>query len=79
MYFPNDDTQDYPFCRFKLVVEMFKHTTNQKINKSPQSCWANEQNSVNSKTLESSGIKSPLPPPSLCIICTFRIEWNAQS
>ena len=27
MYIPNDDTQNYPFCRLKLVVEMFEHPT----------------------------------------------------
>ena len=26
-YVPSDDTQNYPFCRFKLVVETFKHLT----------------------------------------------------
>ena len=30
MYITNDDTQNYPFCRLKLVVEMLKHSkTNQ--------------------------------------------------
>ena len=23
--FPNDDIQNFPFCRFKLVVETFEH------------------------------------------------------
>ena len=23
MYFPNNDTQNYPFCRLQLVVETF--------------------------------------------------------
>ena len=27
MYIPNDDTQNYPFCRLKFVVEMFQHST----------------------------------------------------
>ena len=27
-YIPNDDTQDYPFCWLKLVVETFEQTTN---------------------------------------------------
>ena len=27
MYKPNRDTQNYPFCRLKLVVEMFEHLT----------------------------------------------------
>ena len=27
MDIPNDDTQNNPFCRLKLVVETFKHST----------------------------------------------------
>ena len=27
MYIPNDDAQKYPFCRLKLVVETFEHST----------------------------------------------------
>ena len=27
MYIPNYDTQNYPFCRFKLVAEAFEHST----------------------------------------------------
>ena len=27
MYIPNDETQNYPFCKFKLVVKIFEHTT----------------------------------------------------
>ena len=45
MYIPNDDTENYPFCRLKLVVEMFKHLINQPIN-SPQSCKGNEWENV---------------------------------
>ena len=26
MYIPNNDTRNYPFCKLKLVVEMFEHT-----------------------------------------------------
>ena len=25
MYIPNDDTEIYPFCRFKLLVKTFEH------------------------------------------------------
>ena len=40
MYKPNDDTQNYPFCSVKLVVETFEHLIKQpiKIDLSPQSC-----------------------------------------
>ena len=27
MNIPSDDTQNYPFCRLKLVVELFEHST----------------------------------------------------
>ena len=27
MYIPNDDTQNYPFCKLQLVVETFGHLT----------------------------------------------------
>ena len=26
MYIPNDETQNYPFCILKLVVETFEHS-----------------------------------------------------
>ena len=37
MYIPNDDTQNYPFCRLKLVLKHLNtqliETTNQKVPK----------------------------------------------
>ena len=27
IYISNDETQNYPFCRLKLVVETFEHLT----------------------------------------------------
>ena len=42
MYIPNDNTQEYAFCRLQLVIETFGHSTksaNQsKFNKSPKGC-----------------------------------------
>ena len=35
MYFPNNDTQNYPF--YKSGVEMFKHSTNQPTNQNCKS------------------------------------------
>ncbi len=32
MYIPNDDTQNYPFSRLKLVVETLWHSTNGPTN-----------------------------------------------
>ena len=49
MYIPNDDTQIYPFCQSKVVVEMFGHWTN----KSPKSFFKvpNVGKPTNEKTL----------------------------
>ena len=33
MYIPNYDAQNYPFCRFKLEVETFEHSTSFQANK----------------------------------------------
>ncbi len=27
MYIPNNDAQNYPLCRLKLMVETFEHST----------------------------------------------------
>ena len=36
IYIPNVDTQYYPFCRLKLEVETFVHSTSNKpINSNP--------------------------------------------
>ena len=32
MYIPNDDTQNYPFCKLQLVVEISGHPTFNKAN-----------------------------------------------
>ena len=31
MYIPNDDQQNFPFCRLKLLVEMFGPTNQDSI------------------------------------------------
>ena len=38
MYIPNDEKQNYPFSRLKLMIEMFEHSINQpiKIHKVPK-------------------------------------------
>ena len=33
IYIPNDDTQNYPFCRLQLVVKTFGLPTNQNSKK----------------------------------------------
>ena len=38
MYIPNDDKQNYPFYRFKLLVDKFELKKIQKL----QGFWANE-------------------------------------
>ncbi len=37
MYFPNDDTQNYPFFSLKLVNKLLNAEINEQI-KNPQSC-----------------------------------------
>ena len=48
MYIPNDDTQNYPFCKLQLVVETFwpNKPTNQNPLKDPKIV-----NPTNKKTL----------------------------
>ncbi len=38
MFIPNDDTQNYPFCRLQLVVKTFEHSSawNNQNGKSPK-------------------------------------------
>ena len=73
MHIPNDDTENYPFCRLQLLVETSGYSTkwnNQsKSNKSPQSCQANEWGKSYCKTLGTSLINSlmPLPPWPICL------------
>ena len=33
MYIPNNDTQNYPFCRLQLVVKTFGNTIKEPTNK----------------------------------------------
>ncbi len=67
-YIPNDDTQNYPFCRLQYVVETFGHSTK----------WTNQSNSMKvPKVVEPTNkkryykffgtcvINSPMSPPSL--------------
>ena len=37
-YIPNDDTENYPFCRLQLVVETFEHSTKIKNNQNSIIC-----------------------------------------
>ena len=64
MYIPNNDTRNYPFCGLQLMVETFRHSTNQNSLKSPKLLIQRIRKSYN-KTLETSAINSPLSPLSL--------------
>ena len=56
MYISNNETQNYPFCRLKLVVVPFEHSINKPTN----------QYSVKvPKTWETCVLNSPLSPLSL--------------
>ena len=57
MYIANDDTQNYPFCRFKLVFETFEHSTYEPTNQIPQRCESYDlENVIICKTLKTSVI-----------------------
>ena len=56
MYIPNDDKQNYPFCRLELVVE-----TNQNLLKSPKLVSQRIRKRYY-KILGTSVINSPLSP-----------------
>ena len=56
MYIPNDDTQNYPFCRLKIVVGLdtqLNKPTNQNSTKYPKLLGQRKETSVN----------SPMSPP----------------
>ena len=77
MYDPNDGTQNYPFCRLQLVVEILENELYGPIN----------QNSIEitkgvklknkkryCKTLGTSIINSPMSPHSLILL--YLLIWN---
>ena len=71
MYIPNDVTQNYPFCRLQLVIDMFGHLTINEIKilikiqlKSPR-LLSQRIRKRYYKTLVTSVIYSPIFPSSL--------------
>ena len=50
MYISYENSQNYPFCTSKLVVETFGHSTywtnHSKFSKSPEGCWAKKLENV---------------------------------
>ena len=50
MYIPNADTQNYPYCRLKLVVKTFEHPT-KRTNQSKCNKGKEEVKSTHKKTL----------------------------
>ena len=46
MYIPNDDTQNCPFCKLKLLVETFEHPTFNTNQTKHQSCEAGKYENV---------------------------------
>ena len=50
MYIPNDDTQNYFFCRLQLDVETFGHST----------YWTNQSNSIKVPEIDESTNKKTL-------------------
>ena len=50
MYIPNEETQNYQFCRLKLVIKMFGHSTK----------WTNKKLIKVSKIVKSTNNKTLL-------------------
>ena len=75
MYIPNEDTQNYPFFRLRLVVEMFGQSTlwtdQSKFNKSPQRQRIRKHYF---KTFRTSVINSPMSPSSPAKNSKLKIE-----
>ena len=68
MYILNDNTQKYPFCRVKLVVETFEQSTYEQTNQNPLKPpkWVSQRiGKCYYKTLGTSVINSPLSSRSL--------------
>ena len=61
IYIPNDDTQNYSFCKLKLRVETFGHSLNKPKNQANPT----KKRKHYYKTLRTSVINSPMSPPSL--------------
>ena len=70
IYIPNDNTQNYPFCRLLLEVETFKHSTQWKLIK-----VSKVVEPTNKKT---SAINSPLSPPILTFLTDQLRIFNQQ-
>ena len=64
MYIPNNDTQNYHFCRLRLVVETFQHST-KRTNQSKLINRPKVVKTTNKKTLVTSVINSALSSLSL--------------
>ena len=79
MYIPDDDTQNYTFSRFRLVVEKFEHFMNQQIKirwKSPK-LLSQPIRKHYYKTLGTRyQINSPLSPLSLLICLSFCLSLS---
>ena len=82
MYIPNDDTQNYLFCRLKLVVETFKHSTVWAIQSNPKFLSQRIRKRYH-KSLGTSVINSPLSPLSLVLntyvsMISWNIDWHVK-
>ena len=75
IYIPNDDTQNYPFCTLKLVVETFM---SQPIKKFPKLLSQQIRNRYY-KTSGISLINIPLSPIILCLNLYVILILKAES
>ena len=75
IYNPNDNTHNYPFCGFNLLVKIFGHSTKEtnqsKFNKSYQRLRKHYN-----KTLGTSVINSLMSPPSMVKSTCYALNFN---
>ncbi len=73
MYIPNDDKQNYSFCRLQLLIETFGHSI--KIQCKSLKLLSQKINKLYYKNLGTSVMKSPLSPPSLPLHIVIHSEY----
>ena len=70
MYIPNDETQNYPFCKLELVMKTLNTQPNDPTNQNSlkSHCFKpTNKRKRSDKTLGTSVKNSPMSPPSLSV------------
>ena len=86
MYIPNNITQNYPFCKFQLVVERLDTHINKPTNKKVSPTFLCQPiRKRYHKTLWTNVINSPMPPPHnfglihIYFTCLFLVKKISES